>query len=152
MTDRIELAEYRPDNDVLEHPLVVRVAGMRHYQGAGHLKEGESVLLEREPHNSYESCATAMLTAGGEKIGYYVPRQYAKLMAALLDAGVLLEAMALRRLTEPADGGRMLVMSRAAGRDGGDSAVDARGLNLVLAAGRLGLGLGLGLGRLGACS
>ena len=115
MTDRIELAEYRSDDDALEQPLVVRVAGMKHYTGASRVKEGDSVLLEREPHNAYESCATAILTEGGEKIGY-VPQQYAKLIAALLDAGVALEAQALRRLTEPADGGRWLVqLSRQRG-------------------------------------
>jgi hypothetical protein len=67
MTDRIELAEYRRDDDLLEQPLVLRVAGMRHYQGASHIKEGDAVLLEREPHNSYESCATAILTESGEE-------------------------------------------------------------------------------------
>ena len=115
MTDRIELAEYRPDDDQVEQPLVLRVAGMRHYQGAGHLEEGEAVLLQREPHNSHESCATAILTKGGEKVGY-VPQQYSKLIARLLDAGVPLEAKTLRRLTEPADGGRWLVQVRRQGR------------------------------------
>lgn len=114
MTDRIELAEYRPDDDSLEHPLVLRVAGMRHYRGASDVKEGDSVRLEREPHNSYETCATAILTEGGEKVGY-VPQQYARLIAALLDRGVLLESKALRRLTEPADGGRWLVQIRRQG-------------------------------------
>jgi hypothetical protein len=108
MTDRIELAEYRAIDDPLERPLVLRVAGMKHYRGAGRVKEGDVVLLAREPHNIHDACATAILTEAGEQVGY-VPRQYARLLATLLDARVVLTAKALRRLTEPADGGRWLV-------------------------------------------
>ncbi len=108
MTDRIELAEYRAANDPLERPLIIRVAGMRHYSGGSRVKEGDVVLLTREPHNAHDSSATAILTEAGEQVGY-VPRQYAKLVAALLDARTLLSARALRRLAEPADGGRWLV-------------------------------------------
>jgi hypothetical protein len=108
MTDRIELAEYRTADDPLERPLVVRVAGMRHYPGGSRVKEGDVVLLGREPHNIHDASATAILTEAGEQVGY-VPRQYAQLVAALLDARIPLGAKALRRLAEPADGGRWLV-------------------------------------------
>jgi hypothetical protein len=108
MTDRIELAEYRAADDPLERPLTVRISGMQHYKGGEQLDEGSAVRLEREPQNEYDSFATALLTRSGEKIGY-VPRQYAKAVARLLDARVCLEARALGRLTEPGDGGRWLV-------------------------------------------
>lgn len=108
MTDRIELAEYRAHDDPLERPLVIRVAGMRHYPGGSLVKDGDAVLLAREPHNIHDACATAIRTEAGEQIGY-VPRQYAQLMAALLDSRIRLSATALRRLVEPADGGRWLV-------------------------------------------
>jgi hypothetical protein len=108
MTDRIELAEYRAANDPLDRPLVIRVAGMRHYPGGSLVEEGDTVVLTREPHNIHDGCATAIRTTTGEQIGY-VPRQYAKAVAALLDARIVLSATALRRLVEPADGGRWLV-------------------------------------------
>lgn len=108
MTDRIELAEYRAADDPLERPLVLRVAGMRHYPGGAWLKEESLVLLAREPQNLRDPFATAIFTEGGEQVGY-VPRQYAKPVAKLIDAGVPLVGSALRPLTSPADGGRWLV-------------------------------------------
>jgi len=108
LTDRIELAEYRAPDDALAAPLVVRVAGMRHYTGAGSLGEDDAVLLRREPGNAHDANATAILTAAGVQVGY-VPRQYAEFVARLIDAGVPVSARALGRLTDPVDGGRWLV-------------------------------------------
>jgi hypothetical protein len=81
---------------------------MRHYPGAESLKDNDMLLLERQPDNAHDRDATAILTEDKVRVGY-VPRQYARAVARLLDSGVALSAEALRRLTDPADGGRWLV-------------------------------------------
>lgn len=84
LTDRIELAEHRSEDDPLERPLIVRVAGMKHYTGDAQIAERDPLVLKREPHNAHDTHATAIFTEGGFQVGY-VPRQYAKPVARLLD-------------------------------------------------------------------
>jgi len=107
MTDRIELLEARSEPDELRTPLVVRLAGMKKHAGAAHICVGELLTLEREPTNEFDTHATKIV-AGGEKAGY-VPRPYSALVARLLDAGVQLEARAVRQLGDPADVGRWVI-------------------------------------------
>jgi hypothetical protein len=107
MTDRIELLEPRSETDDLHTPLFVRIAGMKKHAGAAHIRAGEPLALEREPTNEFDTHATKIV-AGGEKAGY-VPRPYSALVARLLDAGVKLEARAVRQLGDPADVGRWVV-------------------------------------------
>ncbi len=107
MTDRVELAEPRTEADDLHEPLVVRIAGMKKHPGAVHIQVGDALSLVREPTNAHDDKAT-MLFAAGEKAGY-VPRQYSALIARLLDAGVPLEATAVRQLGAPAEVGRWVV-------------------------------------------
>ena len=112
-TDRLELAEYRPDDDSLERPLEMRVAGATHIDDLGTLSAGDPLDLRREPANPHDPCATLFLFKGEQKIGY-VPRQYAAIVARLLDAGTALQAVAIRRLLLPPEGGRWVVrVSRA---------------------------------------
>jgi len=107
MTDRIELLEPRSDTDDLREPLAVRIAGMKKHPGAEHIRVGDALELVREPANAFDPHAT-MIVAAGEKAGY-VPRPYSGLVANLLDAGVQLEATAVRQLGDPADVGRWVV-------------------------------------------
>lgn len=108
MTDRIELAEYRPDDDELEAPLLFRLAGMKHHPGSADIRAGAELSLLREPENAFDNQAVAVLAPGREKAGY-VPRQYSSLVARLLDGGVFLEALAVRQLGVPADEGRWVI-------------------------------------------
>ena len=80
---------------------------MKKHAGAAHIRAGELLALEREPTNEFDTHATKIV-AGGEKAGY-VPRPYSALVARLLDAGVKLEARAVRQLGDPADVGRWVV-------------------------------------------
>jgi hypothetical protein len=107
-TDRLELAEYRAEDDQLERPLEMRVAGASHYDDAGKLRAGDPLELRREPTNEHDRCATLVLAKDDHKLGY-VPRQYSQMIATLLDAGVVLRAEAVRRLTVRPDGGRWVV-------------------------------------------
>jgi hypothetical protein len=107
MTDRIELLEPRSEADDLERPLVARLAGMKKHPGSARIRLGGLLGLEREPTNEFDACATK-ITADGEKAGY-VPRPYSALIARLLDAGVRLEARAVRQLGDPADVGRWVM-------------------------------------------
>jgi hypothetical protein len=107
MTDRIELVEPRSVTDDLDTPLIVRLAGMRKHAGAAHIRVGEPLEVQREPTNEFDTHATKIV-AGGEKAGY-VPRPYSALIARLLDAGVKLEARAVRQLGDPADVGRWVI-------------------------------------------
>jgi HIRAN domain-containing protein len=106
-TDRLELAEYRADDDTLGCPLEMRIAGATHYE-AGELQVGEPLELRREPDNQYDPHATFVVFKGQTKVGY-VPRQYSKLISRLLDSGVKLSANAVRRLVLPPEGGRWVV-------------------------------------------
>jgi hypothetical protein len=103
-TDRIELSEYRSDEDTLDQPLEMRIAGATHYD-QGVLDAGDSLELKREPENIHDRLATLFVFRGDQKVGY-VPRQYAAMIAHLLDAGVALRASAVRRLSLPSDSGR----------------------------------------------
>ncbi len=111
-TDRLELAEYRCADDDLRVPLELRVAGSRH-QPTIAVHPGAPVMLEREPGNSIDACATLVLADTRERIGY-VPRQYSQLFAGLLDRGTTLRAEAVRRLTLPEDAPRWVIRARRA--------------------------------------
>lgn len=108
MTDRVELAEYRSEDDDFSTPLDVRAAGMKHHPGKDHIAQGDDLLLVREPANQWDGHASFLLVRSGEKLGY-VPRPYTKVVAKYLDAGGKLRATALRQLTFPADAGRWVV-------------------------------------------
>ncbi len=115
VTDRLELAEYRAESDTLSSPLVFRVAGEKRCPGGDLLKPGDPVVLKREAGNEFDPNATLVLLRGGERVGY-VPRQYSKMMARLLDAGYPLEAVALRRLVVPPERGRWQIRVRCPSR------------------------------------
>jgi hypothetical protein len=67
-------------------------------EGCASLDVGEAVVLEREPDNSHDGNAILVLTQGGTELGY-VPRELAKQMAPLLDAGADVEATVKKLLT-----------------------------------------------------
>ena len=112
MTDRIELAEFRSDEDDLVRPLEFRVAGMKHAPGSESVDPGTPLQLELEPTNPHDENATLVLTASHAKVGY-VPRQYSRLFVRLLNLGSVIDASAVRRLTLPADKGRLVVRAKA---------------------------------------
>jgi hypothetical protein len=111
-TDRIELAEYRSDDDELTTPLEFRVASRRHLEEPAPLSVGDEVTLIREPTNEYDSRAT-IVDRAGRRAGY-VPRPYVPMFARLLDLGVVVEAKVVRKLLVPDDVGKWIV--RAARR------------------------------------
>ena len=108
LTDRIELAEYRGADDDLSTPLEFRVAGEKHRATTPVLAPGDRVQLKRQPDNVHDTCATFVLTLDGTPVGY-VPRQYSALIAGLVDRGVTLAAVAVRRLMLPEEAGRWVV-------------------------------------------
>lgn len=111
-TDRIELAEYRALDDDLSRPLEFRIAASKYVEGA-ELTAGEAVILERQPENEFDSCATIVVAHSGRRAGY-VPKQHSALVARLLDAGTKIEGMTVRRLSLPDDAGKWVVrISRA---------------------------------------
>lgn len=112
-TDRLELAEYRADDDDLTDVLRFRLAGERHCAGVEELAAGDSLELRVEPENKFDSHATQVLFRGDQKIGY-VPVQYAKIFSALLRQWRRLEARAERRLLLPAERGRWVIAARRA--------------------------------------
>ena len=112
-TDRIELAEYRAEDDRLESPLEFRLAGGRHYEPL-ELRVDERVELQRERDNDFDACATVVIARTGQKAGY-VPAQYTRMFAGLLDGGSTLEATAVRRLVLP-DAGRWVIRVARDGR------------------------------------
>jgi hypothetical protein len=107
-TDRLELAEYRPEDDPLDRPLEMRVAGATRLEEVGTLSAGDALELRRELKNEHDPNATLFLFEGDQRVGY-VPRQYAVLVAGLLDTGTPLRAVAVRRLVLPPEGGRWVV-------------------------------------------
>lgn len=112
-TDRIELAEYRSADDSLERPLEMRVAGATKLEDVEGLNAGDQLELRRELDNPHDAMATLLLFKGDKRVGY-VPKQYAPMVARLLDARVALQAIAVRRLVLPPEGGRWVVrVSRA---------------------------------------
>jgi len=96
LTDSLELAEYRPEDDDLRRPLEFRLAGRRHFGASARLKEGTLLRLRREPTNDHDSSATLVLLVDGEPVGY-VPRQYSAMVARLLDQGAVLATRTVRR-------------------------------------------------------
>lgn len=67
------------------------------------LSDGDMVDLEREPDNRHDPNAILILSENGDELGY-VPREHAKVMAPLLDAGADYEAT-IKKLWERSDGG-----------------------------------------------
>jgi hypothetical protein len=81
------------------------------------LSVGESVTLEREPDNRHDPNAILILSEGGDELGY-IPREYARVMAPLLDAGAEPEAT-VQKLWDRRDGGVVpIVVSVLRGGDG----------------------------------
>ncbi|HEY1546596.1 MAG TPA: HIRAN domain-containing protein [Kofleriaceae bacterium] len=110
-TDRIELAEYRADDDPLVDPLEFRVAGVKYVsvESRAALTSGMPLRFEREPSNEHDTHATILAaTADGRRAGY-VPRQYSRMVSRLLDAGSHLDAVAVREIVIPDDAGRWVV-------------------------------------------
>jgi hypothetical protein len=112
LTDRLELAEYRDQDDDLSRPLQFRVAGEQFHPGAEQLEPNQRVELRREPENAHDGDATQVRVVAGDVIGY-VPQQYARLIARHLDAGRELDAVAARRLVLPEDRDRWIVRVQA---------------------------------------
>jgi hypothetical protein len=110
-TDRIELAEYRAAEDPLTKPLEFRVAGSKYVpvELRATLAAGDALRFEREPTNKADPAATIVATTSDGKRAGYVPRQYSRLVARLLDAGVHLTAVAVREIVVPDDAGRWVV-------------------------------------------
>lgn len=100
MTDRIELAEHRADDDDLSSPLFIRVAGTRYYPAAEQIQADTELELARELSNPQDASATMLRTPDGQQIGY-VPKQYSRIVARALDAGQPVTAVAVRWLAVP---------------------------------------------------
>lgn len=100
MTDRLELAEYRPEEDVLDRPLEFRVAGRRYTSKTVSLVEGTRLTLKRDSANEHDPCAIQVLAHDGTIVGY-VPRQYSSMIAKHLDAGRGLQCHVVRQLRVP---------------------------------------------------
>jgi hypothetical protein len=115
-TDRIELAEYRAPEDPLIKSLEFRVAGARYVptELRATLAAGDSLRFEREPTNKADPAATIVATTTDGKRAGYVPRQYSRTVARLLDTGVLLGAVAVREIIVPDDAGRWVVRASRA--------------------------------------
>ena len=100
-TDRLELAEFRTEDDPLIIPLEFRIAGLQKRPGASaKLAIGDLLKLEREPENVADADATLVARIDGETVGY-VPRQYAGLIARKIDAGCVLSATTVRKILLP---------------------------------------------------
>jgi hypothetical protein len=98
LTDRIELAEYRAEDDELRMPLEFRLAAASQPRFAGGLaavSKDEVLELRRDVTNAHDAAATLVLKRTGAAIGF-VPRQYSLMIARLLDADVVLRAKAVR--------------------------------------------------------
>jgi len=81
----------------------VHVAGMCFYDVEAILpkiKDGEALILRRNPNNKHDVYATEVHTSSGQILGH-VPRSENKVLARLMDSGKRLTAM-----VENADGGR----------------------------------------------
>lgn len=73
----------------------VQIAGTRHHISDDELnekvQENDKLVLAREPENTYDTNAIAVLTQSGKRIGY-VPQKRNLIIAALLDSGTKLFA------------------------------------------------------------
>lgn len=72
------------------------VAGFQYHRGmdprvAEALRAGEALQLRREPENPHDESAIAVLTRGGDRLGY-VPRYLNSVPCAIADQGIPLEA------------------------------------------------------------
>jgi hypothetical protein len=112
LTDRLELAEYRADDDDLSTPLAFRVAGGRFKPSMVTPEIGERVSLRREVDSAHDPSATLVLMIGDVELGY-VPRYYARAIARLLDARARIVAVVERHLLVPEDRGRWVVRVQA---------------------------------------
>lgn len=115
LTDRIELAEYRPPDDDLREAVEFRLSGAsqpRFASAAKLVRPDDQLVLKREPENAYDSCATIVLESAGTPLGY-VPRQYSQMVAQLLEDGVSLVATAQRMLVTPEARRWVVRLSRA---------------------------------------
>lgn len=115
ITDRLELAEYRSDEDDLQEPLEFRVAGASQAQFAEVAKKvqvNDILRLINEPGNVYDEFATIVLEANGGVLGY-VPKQYSRFVAQLLRANVPLTATAMRLLAMPDSARWVIRVARA---------------------------------------
>jgi hypothetical protein len=106
-TDRIELAEYRPEDDPLALPLEFRLAGGKHCDPI-ELRPGDRVEFERDRENPRDVFAVKVMDTERHKAGY-VPVYYAKMFSRLLDAGEPIASEAVRRLSVLDDGGRWVI-------------------------------------------
>ncbi|HEX4453944.1 MAG TPA: HIRAN domain-containing protein [Kofleriaceae bacterium] len=115
-TDRIEVAEYRADDDLLVEPLEFRVAGVKYVplESRAELTIGAQLRFEREPLNQHDPHATILATTNHGRRAGYVPRQYSRMVSRLLDAGIELDAVAIRELVIPDDAGRWVVRASRA--------------------------------------
>jgi hypothetical protein len=95
MTDRLELAEYRPPDDPLTTPLEFRVA-----RPTRALAVGEPIGVRRDRGNAYDTFAVHVVDSTGSAVGF-VPRHYSEIVACLLDAGATLSGEIIRQLTVP---------------------------------------------------
>lgn len=110
-TDRIELAEYRADDDPLEDQLLFRVAGQRYQKAQARLEVGDTVTLLPEKDNPHDDSATLVLMREGQPIGY-VPRQYSRLISRHLQQHHSIAAIAVHRLLVPSDRDRWVICAR----------------------------------------
>lgn len=110
-TDRIELAEFRSDDDPLADPLEFRIAGTKYVpaESRASLARGTKLRFEREPSNPRDPCATLLATTIDGRRAGYVPRQYSRMISSLLDKAIALEVVAVRELVIPEDAGRWVV-------------------------------------------
>lgn len=95
MTDRLELAEYRPPDDPLTTPLEFRVA-----RPTPSLAVGVPIGVRRDLGNAFDSFAVHVVDSTGSVVGF-VPRHYSPIVARLLDAGATLSGEIIRQLTVP---------------------------------------------------
>lgn len=106
-TDRIELAEWRSDNDELREPLLFRLAGEMFNEAAKTLVVGDRLTVQPDAGNKFDECATLILS-NGQRVGY-LPRQYSRFVSRLLSEQVSLRAEVVRRLIVPEDRGRWVI-------------------------------------------
>ncbi len=85
------------------------VAGIQYYSGlflvnAGIIREGQRLLLRREPDNPYDEKAIEVFTEGGEKVGY-IPRDRNEVISSIMDQGIPVHAVvfSIHRDTIPWD-------------------------------------------------
>ncbi|MEL6760942.1 MAG: HIRAN domain-containing protein [Myxococcota bacterium] len=114
-TDQLELAAVRPNDDRLDEPLICRLAGAGHYADEfGKLQIGDSLQLARDIRNENDPSAVRVLRQDAQ-VGW-VPKQYSKLIARLLDEGVQLDVRIKGSVRAPELHERMLLrISRLSG-------------------------------------